>query len=149
VVVDRPEHAVTSSAARHPIVDLAMQALVLTAGAPPRFDDAKKPALAAALAALKHEPGLKEAVAELLYFAAFLELQEHAPAAADAVLDVARTAIPYLDAQGIVLDDVLKDGAAATKMGALLQNAESKVPVGQRGAAPGAVKWWQVQQAKK
>lgn len=128
---------------RHPIVDLAMQALVLTPGAPPRIEPAGKDALTAALAVLKNDAALKDAVAELLYFAAFLELKEGAPAAGDAVLDVARAAIPWLEAQGVALDAVL-DGDAGRRRDALLQNAESKVPVGQRAPVAGAQKWWQV-----
>jgi hypothetical protein len=59
------------------------------------------------------------------------------------VLDVARAAIPWLAAQGIAVDDVLS-GAAAARVDALIARDDSKVPVGQRPAAPGALKWWQV-----
>jgi hypothetical protein len=129
----------------HPIGGRALEALTLVDGAPPALTQEAAAGLVDALAAYKAKPELKDAVAELLYVAAFLELEQKATAAADAILEVARASIPWLRAMGIAIDDVLEGTAAGARMDALTGRSDSKVPVGQRGAAPaGSAKWWQV-----
>ncbi len=131
--------------AQHPFGGRALEALTLQADAPPALSPEAARGLVDALAVFKGSAELKEAVAELLYVAAFLELSLKAPVAAEAMLDVARAAIPWLRAMGIGLDDVLVGTAAGDRVAALTGRDESKVPVGQRGAAPaGSAKWWQV-----
>ena len=100
-----------STEADHPIVALATTLLVPD-GASFVLDAAGRARLEAALTGLGGRPDLVPAVRALLLFAAFVDIELHARAASDAILDTIQTVRPAMEAAGFQLKDVV---AAVTR----------------------------------
>lgn len=117
------------------LADAALSSLTIDGGVA-SLPDAAKSALTARLLQLVQQPDPRPPVEALVGLAFFLHTKGHA-AAAEAMLDVARAAIPVLRLRGIGLE---LPSSADAKRAALVGASEDKRPVGARGG--GGVKWW-------
>lgn len=107
-------------------------------------------AIEGALKARFGHPDLKDAVAELVLFAFFLEVKKGARAAADTLIELVQIARAPLEAQGLLLEAVVGSAQVESRAKALLGSSRDLTPVANKEKVAGAKSWWDLRaDAKK
>ncbi len=128
---------------RHPIEQTLIDALGEVDGAL-GFDEEGRAAIEAGLRARFGHPDLRDAVAEVVLFAFFLEVKKGARAAADALIALVQIARTPLEAQGLGLESVIGSAAVESRAKALLGSHRDLTPVANKEKVAGAKSWWEL-----